>query len=566
MGIPYYFKKVSSKFPTALSPKLKGCSRLFLDFNCAIHYCSNELKQSAEQIDTLAAFEARLIAEVLKYIDFLVAEAKPSELMYISMDGLAPRAKMAQQRSRRYIGAYVKDKLAADSNASNASPGKAWDSNAISPGTVFMASLATAICAHCTKYTFEAILSDTTEIGEGEHKITGYIHAHPTDAQDVIYGLDADLIMLALINQNAVGIKLMREPTFYDSDTLGSTKNTPFIYLDVGLLGTMIRTHIASSYGIVDSNGNANGNANGTDAIAVYVFLCFFIGNDFVPNLSFIKLKEDGLETLMACYKTTVEETGEHVLKTSTSADGQRRHSINFRVLWKLLERVARLEDDAFLQIHDKYMNQTVPKCQGKSQPSGERQLQAWPSTQAGRNGSHADRIRPSEKGWRLNYYHYLFASMTDVISDACKSYLQGLQWLVDCYFHHSPHRGWYYRHAYSPTILDMFNYMTSELSKLNAPALRGGFDVDGPGGVIGADELDLQLMCILPSASAHLVKPHLRPLFTDVNHGLVHMFPQAFGFDGYLKRFLWECHPRIPVPSVGDIRDRVEAVAPSGR
>lgn len=547
MGIPYYFKKVSSKFPKALSPKLNACSRLFLDFNCAIHYCSNELKQSTELIDTPAAFETRLIAEVLKYIDFLVAEAKPTNLLYVSMDGLAPRAKMAQQRSRRYIGAYVKKKLVGDSNASL---GKAWDSNAISPGTTFMTALATAIRVHFAKYAFEAFLSDTTEIGEGEHKITGYIHAYPTDTQDVIYGLDADLIMLALINQNAVGIKLMREPTFFDSDVLGSTKNTPFIYLDVGMLGEMIRAHIASAYGI-------EGNANNIDAIAIYVFLCFFIGNDFVPNLSFIKLKEDGLETLMECYKTTVEETGEHILATR---DG--RYTINFRVLWKLLERIARLEDDAFLQIHDKYMNQT--RRSGSN--SAENQIQAWPSTQAGRVASHADRIRPSEKGWRLNYYHYLFASMTDVISDACKSYLQGLQWLVDCYFHHNPHRGWYYRHAYSPTILDMFNYMTSELSKLNAAALRAGFDVDGPHGVIGADELDLQLMCILPSASAHLVKPHLRPLFTDVGSGLVHMFPHVFGFDGYLKRFLWECHPRIPIPSVGYIRARVEALAASGR
>jgi 5'-3' exonuclease len=142
---------------------------------------------------------------------------------------------------------------------------------------------------------------------------------------------------------------------------------------------------------------------------------------------------------------------------------------------------------------------------------------------------------------------------MGDVIADACRNYVQGLQWVVDCYFHHTPHRGWYYKHAYSPTILDLFNYLTCEVGGLNEAAILSGFDSI----VIGPDELDLQLLCILPPSSAHLIqRPELQRLYSDVGQGCVHMFPRSFDFQTYMKKFTWECHPKIPVPDVARLRN----------
>ena len=61
---------------------------------------------------------------------------RPRKLLYLAVDGVAPRAKMNQQRSRRFRSATEAEQLAATIMARDGvlPEGKQFDSNCITPG------------------------------------------------------------------------------------------------------------------------------------------------------------------------------------------------------------------------------------------------------------------------------------------------------------------------------------------------------------------------------------------------------------------------------------------------
>jgi 5'-3' exonuclease len=101
--------------------------------------------------------EMQVFENIFEYIDRLVAIARPRTLIYMAIDGVAPRAKMNQQRSRRFRAAQdreeqqeIERKLRekyAEQGIFLPEPqeGETFDSNVITPGTEFMDRLAIAL-------------------------------------------------------------------------------------------------------------------------------------------------------------------------------------------------------------------------------------------------------------------------------------------------------------------------------------------------------------------------------------------------------------------------------------
>ena len=118
MGIPYYFYYLTAKYNDIIIKSLPSKIDIYaIDFNGIIH--PEAAKETNE--DQLIK---NLWDKINKYYDIY----KPNKLL-ICIDGVAPLAKIIQQRKRRYL-TYFKNKI--DKITSK------WDTNAISPGTKFM--------------------------------------------------------------------------------------------------------------------------------------------------------------------------------------------------------------------------------------------------------------------------------------------------------------------------------------------------------------------------------------------------------------------------------------------
>ena len=130
---------------------------------------------------------------IYQYINRLILIVKPKKILYIAIDGVAPRAKMNQQRSRRFRAAFEAENLKIKetrlfdewTRKGMDTPliKETFDSNVITPGTQFMADLSKCLKDYIVDKMqnekkwkhFNLVFSDANVAGEGEHKILEFI-------------------------------------------------------------------------------------------------------------------------------------------------------------------------------------------------------------------------------------------------------------------------------------------------------------------------------------------------------------------------------------------------------
>ena len=232
--------------------------------------------QMQESLQILQLSYTEMIEKIISEINKLIHYTEVSELLYIAIDGIAPKGKMKQQRMRRF-------KKAIETKYSDE---KSWDTNAISPGTFFMKRLNNVLKEFIRGYSKKIILSDSDERGEGEHKILRYIRNNQFTDNICIYGLDADLIMLSLVS-GLDNIYLLRERTEYNIEDT----NEEFIYLKIDVLkehltDSLSRCRVRDKKIVIDD----------------YIFMCFLLGNDFINHMPSLNLRYGGHDILVRTY------------------------------------------------------------------------------------------------------------------------------------------------------------------------------------------------------------------------------------------------------------------------
>ncbi|KAF3933279.1 hypothetical protein ABW20_dc0105352 [Dactylellina cionopaga] len=404
MGVPSFFRWLSQKYPKIINPVLETLPQeidgqlipvdttepnpngeeldnLYLDMNGIVHPCTHPEDRPAPET------EEEMMLEVFRYTERVVAMVRPRKVLMMAVDGVAPRAKMNQQRSRRFRSAqeaqekeeqmaeFVKLLATKGTDIDSTLQNKSWDSNAITPGTPFMDILSIAL-KYWVSYKLNTdpgwaklkiIISDSSVPGEGEHKIMEFIRGqrshpeHNPNTRHVIYGLDADLIMLGLATHEP-HFRVIREDVFaQDSkprvcricnqkghraeECTGKAKEKtgefdekskpnsrkPFIWLDVGVLREYLEVEL-----------KVPGLSFQWDlerAIDDWVFLCFFVGNDFLPHFPSLEIRDAGIETLTTIWKDNLV-----AMKGFVTTDG----NVNLERAQYVLDGLAKQEDAIF--------------------------------------------------------------------------------------------------------------------------------------------------------------------------------------------------------------------------
>ena len=110
MGIPSYFRKITNQHSNIIKSKIPRCDRLFFDFNGIIHNCCAKLRNTVDMNLSKSEFEAQLMHEIKDYTLEIISIVKPTKLVYLCIDGVAPLSKIKQQRTRRYLSVFINNK------------------------------------------------------------------------------------------------------------------------------------------------------------------------------------------------------------------------------------------------------------------------------------------------------------------------------------------------------------------------------------------------------------------------------------------------------------------------
>jgi hypothetical protein len=203
MGIPYafqyYYKKYNCENELMIDFNklaLLNINYLFFDYNSLIHPCAQQILSAnndkyiliEDSKDRTKIIEDDIIENCLNYTRLLINQIlqtkQKSEIrhVYITIDGVAPRSKMNQQRERRYKSEFFK--IGEKSSL--------WDSNKITPGTSFMNKIKDSLINFAKEIKnsidINCIISDSDDVGEGEHKIMKIITTLKDDNEDSVTG------------------------------------------------------------------------------------------------------------------------------------------------------------------------------------------------------------------------------------------------------------------------------------------------------------------------------------------------------------------------------------------
>uniref|UniRef100_A0AAQ6AP87 5'-3' exoribonuclease n=1 Tax=Amphiprion ocellaris TaxID=80972 RepID=A0AAQ6AP87_AMPOC len=650
MGVPAFFRWLSRKYPSIIvhcvEEKGKECNgvripvdttkpnpnevefdNLYLDMNGIIHPCTHPEDKPAPKN------EDEMMVAIFEYIDRLFNIVRPRRVLYMAIDGVAPRAKMNQQRSRRFRASKEGVELTEEKQRMREEIiqrggylppeeiKERFDSNCITPGTEFMDNL-----AQCLRYyvadrlsndpgwkNVVVFLSDASVPGEGEHKIMDFIRRqraqpnHDPNTHHCLCGADADLIMLGLAThepnftiireefkpnkprpcalcgqmgheikdcQGVAREKKGQHDEFADTVPVSEQE---FIFIRLCVL----REYLARELTMASLPFPFDFERSVDD----WVFMCFFVGNDFLPHLPSLEIREGAIDRLVNIYKDVVHKTGGYLTQNGF---------VNLERVEMIMQAVGVAEDNIFKKRKEDDENFKRRNKEKRRRMKAEQQGPAYLTTgqfaphalgrrdrpEAVHNARHQaydmrmhdstesrgvkrkaedsdsepepeDNVRLWEEGWKQRYYKTKFdvdATDDDFRRKVVQSYVEGLCWVLRYYYQGCASWKWYFPFHYAPFASDFKDIkgMFTEFEKETKPF----------------KPLE-QLMGVFPAASGNFLPSTWRNLMSSPDSSIIDFYPDDFAIDLNGKKYAWQGVALLPFVDERRLRAALAEVYP---
>lgn len=486
MGVPHFYKWIrDKKYKGVLRRNVpRYVSSFSLDANGIIHeqaqlvYAYGQGENPARRRLVEKADPKMLEAELYNAISIklqeILAQVRPTEIFVIAVDGVAPQGKISQQRQRRFRSAMDQ-------------AGKVvFDSNAITPGTDFMIRLDNFLQRWIVSYQStlppKVIYSSHMVPGEGEHKIMDLMRSGEISGMGshVLYGMDADLIMLSMIAP-LDNISLMREDI---RDVI-----------DINSFKQAIQQELKLPTAIQD-----------------FVVMMFTIGNDFLPHSPTLEDMDEAIATLMQVYK----DTG----RSLTTPD-DKKSDIDWPGLSAFLTNLAK-EETRLLQ-HEAVRDVKYPSRMLRAASVRTEKIEEGGAMIIGkkitfqtefnydifRGAWYQNALTP--RGQTFGVFKkimpgYNFGVSMDKVVDMCEQYLIGMAWVYNYYTRGTAaiNADFVYRYHHTPLLSDL-SLVLSQIGSVDGYLTQGNQLVLNPIHQL-LSVLPLKSKSLLPREVTHLM------------------------------------------------------------
>jgi 5'-3' exonuclease len=528
MGIPLFFKILSEKYDNCVNDTIDNIQALFLDMNGLIHPCTARALDENYSHKYKDKYEQRMLNEIENEIKRLINMTK-ANFIYMAIDGVAPAAKMKQQRLRRFKTiVHNRENLEILEKCNMPIPEDTWDKNCISPGTEFMEKVTRFIKNMIFEDPYfnekRVILNDSLIPGEGEHKLLEFIRN--TEFQEtsniVIHGLDADLIMLSMASHQN-NIYLLRDQ--YDE----------IIYFDIDTMKSNIIMDFKERYFM----GNPNGYIPPEKYINIindYIFICFFLGNDFLPHILGLDLRYNGLDIILDNYVQS------YILINGFITNVENKQ-INTQFMKIFLSRLNNNEQTMVNTIFNK--RKKLRRHFKINATNDYEKYQALLNNKPTMTNPDEDFIINDNlyiNNWRNRYYLKACGEINQLTIDSmCNNYIEGLMWVFNYYFYGCSNWEWKYEFESGPLLSSLFKYFNKNVHDINKEFKLAK---NKPCNHF------VQLLCILPFESKDILPIGLHKFFNDS-----YLYPKTYELNTLFKRYYWECEPKIPNFDIQEVK-----------